>query len=238
MTQSISTGGSVTPDRFRAAISHFASGVTIVVTHDDGIDYGTTASAVCSLTAEPPGLLVCLNLGSETGSAVARTGRLSVNVLREEDGALASRFAAKGKDRFADVNLDRPRSGVPTLAEALVSFSCHVDKRVVSGTHAVFLCGVDSAEVRPGAPLAYYRGRFGGFTAHPDIELVRRVTDELARCSPKHSFTVEELSYRLDAQAAAVAAAIGRVERDGLVSRTGDGRYHLAGPAARHSPPA
>ncbi|MCW3472019.1 flavin reductase family protein [Rhodococcus pyridinivorans] len=221
MTHPITQTSALTPEQFRTAISHFASGVTIVTTHHEGVDYGATASAVCSLSTAPPSLVVCLNLASGTGKAIERTGRLAVNVLGEEDGQLASRFATKGKDRFAGVPLDRSDPAAPVLANSLASLSCRVDERIVSGTHAVHLCTVDTVTVRRGAPLVYYRGRFGSYLAQPDAALERRVREELASASPDELMTVEDLSRRLEAQPAAVAAVIRRIELDGPPAHSG-----------------
>src|SRR5919206_600656 len=67
---------SLTSDEFRDVISHFASGVTVITALHDGRAYGTTASAVTSLSLEPPMLLVCMNKQSETGRAVRCAARL------------------------------------------------------------------------------------------------------------------------------------------------------------------
>lgn len=65
----------LTPQAFRDVIGHFASGVTVITTTLDGVRHGTTASAVSSLSLEPPMLLVCMNRSSATGQALLRSGR-------------------------------------------------------------------------------------------------------------------------------------------------------------------
>src|SRR3954452_4193425 len=94
---------SLTSDEFREVISHFASGVTVVTALHDGRKYGMTASAVTSLSLEPPMLLVCMNKQSETGRAVAISKRFGVNILGANQVDLAERFAQKGGDKFAGV---------------------------------------------------------------------------------------------------------------------------------------
>src|SRR5947209_20414786 len=90
-------------DEFRDVIGHFASGVTIVTALHDGRAFGTTASAVTSLSLEPPMLLICMNKQSETGRAVAASRRFGVNILGAHQAQLAERFARKGGDKFAGV---------------------------------------------------------------------------------------------------------------------------------------
>ena len=65
---------------FREVIGHFATGVTVITAFHEDIRYGTTASAVSSVSLEPPMLLICMNEQSSTGQAVATSGRFAVNV--------------------------------------------------------------------------------------------------------------------------------------------------------------
>src|SRR5436190_11694151 len=94
---------SLTSDEFRDVISHFASGVTVITAVREGRPYGTTASAVTSLSLEPPMLLICMNKQSETGRAVAASGQFGVNILGAHQAEIAERFAQKGGDKFAGV---------------------------------------------------------------------------------------------------------------------------------------
>lgn len=148
-------------DEFREVIGHFASGVTVVTALEDGEPFGTTASAVASLSLEPPMLLVCMNRSSRTGQAIDRSGRFGVSILAEGQSDVAERFARKGSD-FEGVPV-RPGSwGEPLLSEALATLECRVAERVRGGTHTVFIAEVDRASARTGgAPLAYFRGMFG-----------------------------------------------------------------------------
>src|SRR6478672_10462888 len=162
---------SLTSDEFRAVIGHFASGVTIITTIDAGARHGTTASAVSSLSLEPPMLLICMNTSSSTGRAIASSGRFAVNVLSEHQAALARRFATKGADKFADVSVLSGGYGQPLLEEALAHLECRVTETVTAGTHVVFLAEVETATARGGTPLTYYRGQFGRLDPARDEDL-------------------------------------------------------------------
>lgn len=87
------TGTSVTSEVFKDVIGRFASGVAVGTSLDGARPVGTTASAVSSLSAEPPMLLVCMNRSSTTGAAIHHSGHFSVNVPGEEHGGLARHFA-------------------------------------------------------------------------------------------------------------------------------------------------
>ncbi|RZL84232.1 MAG: flavin reductase [Rhodococcus sp. (in: high G+C Gram-positive bacteria)] len=231
---------SMSASEFRSAIGNFASGVTIVMTSDGDTDFGTTASAVCSLSADPPMLLVCLNRGSDTGGAVNRIGVLSVNILGEDQGTLASRFSAKGKNRFEGVELVRNGSGAPTLTDALASLSCRVVDRVEAGTHTVFHCAVESASVRDGSPLTYFRGRFGRFALPSTEELAGRIKSELSAYLGDVPVRVADLARHFDAQPAAVAEVIDALAGTGFLQPgpERDGTYYVTGPAVSAGTPA
>lgn len=152
---------SLAPERFRDVIGHFASGVTVITTRAGDRPLGTTASAVSSLSLEPPMLLVCLKHDSETRAGVVRSRRFAVNVLHEGQVALAARFAGKGADKFDGVAIADGAAGVPLIAGALAHLECEVADEVTGGTHTVFLGAAVRATAGSGRPLAYFRGRFG-----------------------------------------------------------------------------
>jgi hypothetical protein len=87
------TKTTLTHGDFRRLIGRFATGVTVVTTNDRRTPYGTTASAMTSVSLDPPTLLVCMNRASETGQAIERTGHFAVNVLAEGQDGIARDFA-------------------------------------------------------------------------------------------------------------------------------------------------
>jgi flavin reductase (DIM6/NTAB) family NADH-FMN oxidoreductase RutF len=169
---------SLTPDEFREVISHFASGVTVITALHDGRVYGTTASAVTSLSLEPPMLLVCMNKQSETGRAVAQSRRFGVNILGADQVDLAERFAQKGGDKFDGVPVTPGKWDEPLFDEALATLECRLAEETTGGTHYVFLAEVESGAARGGAPLAYFKGKFGRLELTRD-QLEQRAADPL-----------------------------------------------------------
>ena len=121
-------------DEFRDIIGRFASGVTVITAEHEERPFGTTASAVSSLSLDPPMLLVCLNRTSSTGQAIAAARHFAVNILGEDQADAAMQFAGKG-DKFAGVKVARGVMGEPLLEEALANFECRVVEEVI-GRHA------------------------------------------------------------------------------------------------------
>jgi 4-nitrophenol 2-monooxygenase / 4-nitrocatechol 4-monooxygenase, reductase component len=220
------TEGRVNDRVFREVIGRFASGVTVVTARADDQDFGTTASAVSSLSLEPPMMLVCLNKTSETQGAILRTGWFAVNILSETQALLAYKFAKKGPDKFRDVDVERVRSGSPLISNALAQIECCVTDTATGGTHTIFLGEVQHAAGDEGAPLTYYRGRFGRFHDMRQDEAYRRirgllVARELPRGEP---LDVERLALDQQLSRADVFYALTKLMTDGLVQREADGR--------------
>jgi len=153
-------GRPVSAEDFRCLIGRFTTGVTIVTTLDRGVRYGTTASALSSVSLEPPMLLVCMNHSSETGKAITRRGYFAVSVLGEDQGGIALNFARKGSD-FGQYATKPGRRGCPLLVDTLACFECRVAGAVDAGTHTILIGAVEAAAGRAGMPLAYFCGQFG-----------------------------------------------------------------------------
>lgn len=159
----------VSEDRFKAAMRNLASGVTLITSASDDERGGMTATAVCSLTAEPPQVLVCVNRGAATHRMIAENGKFCVNVLGRNQQEVASRFAGKAawEERFASGDWTTLSTGAPVLADALASFDCVLVDAIDSGTHSIFLGRVvDVREAGEVSPLLYYQSQFAGIAAN------------------------------------------------------------------------
>ena len=153
----------VNADQFKLGMRGLAHAVSIIAAAHAGHRYGMTATAVCSATAEPPTLLVCLNRKSGTHVGVAKSRAFSVNLLRAEDSDLSNLFsgAQSGERRFESREWTKLTTGSPVLVEALVSFDCRVVKRLAHGSHTLFLGQVQQVLFgKKGKPLLYSDGQF------------------------------------------------------------------------------
>lgn len=137
--------------------------VNIITSAHAGHRYGMTATAVCSASAEPPTVLVCINKLAGTHGAVSKSRVFCVNVLRAEDWELSTSFsgAQSGEARFKSRDWTRLATGSPVLIDALVSFDCRVVKRVAHATHTIFLGQVEQVLIgKKGKPLLYSEGQY------------------------------------------------------------------------------
>jgi flavin reductase (DIM6/NTAB) family NADH-FMN oxidoreductase RutF len=157
--------GAIPRDQFRAAMARFPGAVTIVTARTaTGERRGITATAVCSVTADPPSVLVCLNQSTGTCAAVQETGRFAVNLLAEDEGALAMHFAGQGgvtgEDKFLNGTWQDDPLRLPILSSAMVALSCEVTSSVQTGTHRIFIGQISNLAHGDGAALIYEQSRF------------------------------------------------------------------------------
>ncbi len=154
---------SVTPDAFRAAIGHFATGVAVVTCAGPDGPAGLTTNAISSLSLDPLLLLVCFDNGSRTLEVVRQSGRFAVNVLRAGDEEHASVFASKREqpEKFAAVT-HRIEHDVPVLDRALAWVACDLDRTIPAGDHTIGIGAVTQVWSAPdgGEPLLFFRGVF------------------------------------------------------------------------------
>ncbi|MEL3963055.1 flavin reductase family protein [Lysinibacillus endophyticus] len=149
---------------FRNIIGRFTTGVSVITTHANGKDFGLTASAVSSLSLEPPTLLVCINQSAGTCHAISETKKFVVNILSENQNGVARQFAIPSDDKFKDIPVLRTQDGIPYLENCHVSIECELVEEFIGGTHKIFVGKATKATVHEQMnPLVYYRGKFGEF---------------------------------------------------------------------------
>jgi len=152
---------------FKQAMRALVGGVTVLATQDRaGASVGLTATAVTSLSADPPSLIVCVNRQATIAEALVEGADFSVNVLAADQADVAQAFggqrAVRGPARFAFGGWFRGPHGVPLLMGARIGFECTVAQRSEWATHLIVIGTVmDVQFINPTAkPLAYHDGRY------------------------------------------------------------------------------
>jgi flavin reductase ActVB len=150
---------------FREAMSAFPSGVTVVTTTDaEGRWWGFTATSFCSVSAEPPLVLVCLAETAECHPVFAAATDWIIHVLAADHGALALRFATRGADKFGESDFVAGPNGLPVLSGSCVTLHCRRYASYAGGDHTILVGEVLSTEREDAhQPALYYRRRFHGF---------------------------------------------------------------------------
>ncbi|MEX0502461.1 flavin reductase family protein [Alphaproteobacteria bacterium LSUCC0719] len=156
---------SVTADRFRSAMGHFLTGVTIVTTRGESdMPYGLTVSSFNSVSLDPPLILWSLDLGNDRASLFRASAGFTVNVLPAGCEDLIRTFAAPDAERFADTAWHWGVTGQPVLDDAIASFECRLWAEYPGGDHAIFVGEVMDLATRDGEAAAYFKGRLGTYS--------------------------------------------------------------------------
>jgi flavin reductase ActVB len=154
----------VDPTQFREAMSRLAAGVSIVTSAAaDGTPYGLTATAVCSVSLEPPIVLASLASSSATHEAITAGRRFALNFLGREDADLARRFSSSAMNKFVGVSWRAGSAGCPVLPGALAVCECLVERAIPVGDHTVFFGRVVHMEIAGDIdddPLIYFKGLY------------------------------------------------------------------------------
>ncbi len=177
-------------DIFRQVAGQFATGVTVVTTSSQGIHAGLTVNAFCSVSLDPPLVLVCVDLTSNTCPYIRESGVFAINILTSEQEHLSRCFATATTDRyehFCYASFHTAATGSPIIDDALAFLDARVVAEYPGGDHVIFLGEVvamgtegqiafaneedkrhatiledeDGSETRDdNIPLAYYRGKY------------------------------------------------------------------------------
>ncbi|WP_063798085.1 flavin reductase family protein [Streptomyces sp. 150FB] len=152
---------------FRAAMATLAAPVTVVTCYDDqGVARGLTASAVSSLSMDPPLFLVCLDRGCRTHDALTSAASFCVNLMGPGNEGLALQFAGPTEQRFSGVELTQgplPEGwSAPSLADSALRLTCLRHEVVDGGDHTILIGRVIAidTEARPAGGLLWHERNF------------------------------------------------------------------------------
>lgn len=150
---------------YRALMRHQAGAVTVIAAGEVGARAGLTATAVSSLSDNPPTLLACIGRNASAHDVIATAGVFSVNLLANDQEEIAQRFSGKrglsGEARFTGLAWQTLKTGAPVLERALASLDCEVLESHGFTTHSIFIGRVIAGTFRAEAePLLYFRGDY------------------------------------------------------------------------------
>ncbi len=145
----------------RAALGRFPTGVAVVATRAaDGRPAGLTVNSVAPVALDPARLLWSLGKRSRLRAAFELAAGFTVNVLGEDQEALARQMSSSATDRFAGVSWLPSRAGLPLLHGCIANFECMTGSVAEIGDHLVFVGDIVAYESAGGAPLLYLSGRY------------------------------------------------------------------------------
>ncbi|MDQ6823644.1 MAG: flavin reductase family protein [Candidatus Eremiobacteraeota bacterium] len=151
-------------DDFKAVMRHYPTGVTVVTSMKDGQPRGVTVNAFCSVSADPPTVLICINREARSYLYISTSKIFCVNVLAADQIDLAERFSGKLRERqFEDVAFSVDKTGAAVLAGTVAHLDCEVLEEHHVSSHSIFIGRVLSCSARVGVPLGYFNSGFHDF---------------------------------------------------------------------------
>ncbi|PWR19181.1 flavin reductase family protein [Zavarzinia compransoris] len=148
---------------FKGAMRRLAATVTVISTGDGSERHGMTATAVTSVTTDPPALLICVNKTASLHPVLATGTRFCVNLLKDSHAEVAGAFGGRlqGPERFGTGDWASNAHGVPYLTDAQANLFCRVDALMLYGTHTIFVGLVEDVRLFGDiSPLIYQDGRY------------------------------------------------------------------------------
>ena len=162
---SIQSVDAVERDTYVNAMGCAVTGVNIVTTDGPGGRFGLTVSAVSSVSADPPMLLVCINRHSPACTALQTNKVFCVNMLSTRHKQISDTFAGRPENGkpydFACASWETAVTGAPRLVDALSTFDCVLETARDAGSHTIFIGRVLEAKAGCGSPLLYSRRAYG-----------------------------------------------------------------------------
>lgn len=150
---------------YRDAMARLAAAVNVITTDGPNGRAGFTATAVCSVTDDPPTLLVCLNRSASVYPVVTANAQLCVNTLASGQRDLSNLFGGKTPmaERFAAASWTSWMTGSPVLEGAAASFDCRISHSTSVGTHDILFCEVLALKRQSDADgLVYFDRNYHG----------------------------------------------------------------------------
>lgn len=153
----------VTSDAFRATLSKFPSGVTVVTARSaDGERIGLTVSAFSSLSLDPPLVLVCLDHATKSLQAYTEGPGFCINILAHDQAEISNAFGFPNESSpFQSCEYIDGLFGSTIIKGALASIECAWHAVHPGGDHAILVGSVERVTRRDDAdPLLYFDGGY------------------------------------------------------------------------------
>ena len=156
--------------QFRAAMSRFATGITVVTTRHGDARHGITVNAFCSVSLDPPLVLICIERSAHAHDLIRDSGVYAVNILADDQRALSERCARTwkpGTDVLADIDHREGAHRLALIDGCLAHIVCRVERTLDGGDHSIFLGAVESLSVGQGgaAPILYFNSGYHALAA-------------------------------------------------------------------------
>jgi 3-hydroxy-9,10-secoandrosta-1,3,5(10)-triene-9,17-dione monooxygenase reductase component len=151
------------PHDMRAVLGHFCTGIAVITGHDGHQPLGFTCQSVTSVSLDPPYVSFSPARTSTSWPLIRPTGRMCINILAHDQEGVCAQFARRGGDKFSAIDWTSARNGAPRIDGALATIEADLEFEHEAGDHTIVVAHVTALGARPGRPLLFFRGGYGGF---------------------------------------------------------------------------
>jgi len=161
----------IEPLRFREALGHYASGITVITSHIDGDPIGFTCQSFHSVSMSPP--LVSFSVMSSSASypKIRQARRFAVNILSDEQVDISNQFARRGTDKWHGIEWRKSPLGNPIIGGSMHWLDCEIYAEHAAGDHVIVIGEVKALDLPEVAmqPLLYFKGQYRNIAAHSTV---------------------------------------------------------------------
>lgn len=162
-------GTAIEPLRFREALGHYASGITVITSLNDDEPIGFTCQSFHSVSMSPPLVSFSVMCNSASYPGIRQAGRFAVNILSGAQVGISNQFARRGTDKWHGVEWQRSPLGNPLIAGSLHWLDCEIHAEHAAGDHLIVIGEVKALSLQAAdtsQPLLYFKGRYCNLAAH------------------------------------------------------------------------
>jgi flavin reductase (DIM6/NTAB) family NADH-FMN oxidoreductase RutF len=159
----------IEPARFREALSHYASGITVITSHLDGEPIGFTCQSFYSVSMNPPLVSFSVMATSASYPRIRQAGRFAVNILADQQIGISNQFARRGADKWQGIEWQASPQGNPIIAGSLHWLDCELYAEHAAGDHLIVIGKVKALglhDADAAEPLLYFKGQYRNIAAH------------------------------------------------------------------------
>ncbi|OWY29230.1 flavin reductase family protein [Herbaspirillum robiniae] len=159
----------IEPLRFREALGHYASGITVITSLVDGEPVGFTCQSFYSVSMSPPLVSFSVMSGSASYPRMRQAGRFAVNILSDEQVRISNQFARRGTDKWHGIEWQASPLGNPLIAGSLHWLDCEIHAEHAAGDHLIVIGEVKAMNLQQTVamqPLLYFKGEYRHIAVH------------------------------------------------------------------------
>ena len=148
---------------FKEICGNYATGVTVITSFNNNINYGFTANSFTSVSISPFLILFCLNKKANSNKALNIGNHFVVNILSSSQSNICNQFANNNlspSERFSEVKTTSTKNDIKIISDSVGWLECKVKNIVDGGDHYVYIGEAEMGNLSENQnPLIYHNSK-------------------------------------------------------------------------------